>query len=134
MKKIIMTIMGLGLCLGITSVVSAQDYSKSSRPWGNFKAVNNSKQYENLPEDATIAMACAKCKSVVVMIKKDLGTKTGLTKEEAATVDKCPGCGGKITTKGGKETAYVHTCSECGSDSAFCCATTSGEKTSGMSK
>jgi predicted RNA-binding Zn-ribbon protein involved in translation (DUF1610 family) len=118
--------------------VQAYDYSKSSKEWNRkaFHSVETPKAVDELPEDAQIAMACSKCKSVTMITKKELATKPGHgTKEEVTSVHQCPGCGGKITTKStGKETAYIHTCSECGEKSAFCCATKAGEKTSGMEK
>ncbi len=135
MKK--MLSVGIIILSIVTSIgiLKAQDYSKSSRPWGSFKKVETEKDYEALPDKSKIAMACSKCKSVTVINKKELATKPGHGMvEEVLVVDSCPGCGGKITTKSsGKETAMVHTCSKCGDDSPYCCATKSSEKTHGMS-
>ncbi len=116
----------------------AQDYSKSSKEWNRktFKKVETVKEIEDLPKETEIAMACPKCKSVTILVKKELATKPGHgTVEESLTVDPCPGCGGKITTKhSGKETIMVHTCNKCGDESPYCCATKPKEKTEGMSK
>jgi predicted RNA-binding Zn-ribbon protein involved in translation (DUF1610 family) len=122
----------VSLLLGVNA--HAQDYSKSSRPWGMYKQVEKTSDLEALPADASVAMACAKCKSVVVMSKKDMATKPGHGQTDSiAVVDKCPGCGGKITRKeSGKETQLQHVCSKCGADSAYCCASTGDGKTEGM--
>ncbi len=89
----------------------------------------------------TVAMVCAKCQTVLlskVDTKKDFhGWFEPKMKHE------CPGCGGEFSMKdvpagqGGKVSAseYVHTCSKCGDDSAFCCTTTPGAgPTKGMEK
>lgn len=129
-----MTIMWVIALMGLTLGVNAQDTSKASKPSAQMQQVKTVKDFEALPSSATIAMACAKCKSIVVMGKKKAATKPGHgTVDEALVVHQCPGCGGKMTTKSdGKETMMKHICSQCGDDSAFCCATKAGEKTEGM--
>jgi len=138
MKKHLIITSALALGLTFSLNLNAQDYSKSSKEWNRnaFKKVETHKDMDVLPKDSQIAMACSKCKSMTMITKKELGTKPGHgTTQEVTSVDKCPGCGGKITTKStGKESHYVHTCSECGDDSAYCCATTPGEKSEGMQK
>lgn len=137
MKKILAGGIFASIILMGGGVSNAQDESHSTRVWrGEFKKVESAKEAEDLPKGSQIAMACSKCKSMTMIVKKELGTKPGhgMT-EEAVSVDKCPGCGGKITTKSsGKETTYTHTCSVCGDDSAFCCASKPGDKTRGMDK
>jgi hypothetical protein len=126
----------IALAISSASLASAQDFSKSSKEYNRkaFQKVETQKDYEALPSSSEIAMACSKCKSVTLIQTKEKATKPGHGKvEETLTVDSCPGCGGKITTKAGsKETAFVHTCSKCGDESAYCCATKDGKKTEGM--
>ena len=117
--------------MGLAVGVNAED---QGIPMSKFHEIKTNKDYEVLPASATIAMACAKCRSIVVMGTKQAATKPGHgTVDEALMVHQCPGCGGKMTTKsGGKETVMKHVCSQCGDDSAYCCATKAGEKTDGM--
>lgn len=83
----------------------------------------------------SVAMACAKCKSVVVervtLEKGHIRTVTAFEKHA------CPGCGGTVEVVGhgkNKTDVRTHTCSKCGDDSAFCCATKPGAGTKGMEK
>jgi hypothetical protein len=130
--------MGFAAALAVAAALNAnaQDASTSSKPWLPFKKVETAKQFKELPAKTQIAMACVKCKSVVVTVKRNLTTKpSGGTVDELMTVDRCPGCAGKMVARGDKQTQMVHTCSKCGDDSAFCCATHLGDKpTKGMEK
>ena len=129
-------LMGFAAALAVAAAIgaNAQDSSMSSKPWLQFKRVETAKDFKELPAKTQIAMACAKCKSVVLTVKHNLTTKPGHgTVEDLLIVDQCPGCGGKMTVRGDKQTQMVHTCSKCGDDSAFCCATTKdGKPTKGM--
>lgn len=124
------------LIAGAVTGLSAQESRLSTKPWLPLKKIETPEQFNALPPNAQIAMGCAKCKSVVVTTKRELTTKPGHgTAQEALTVDQCPGCGGTITVRPGKQTEMVHTCSKCGDDSAFCCSTTPNAKpTKGMEK
>tara|TARA_R110002096_G_scaffold342549_2_gene535539 strand:- start:12789 stop:13199 length:411 start_codon:yes stop_codon:yes gene_type:complete len=88
-------------------------------------------------EKGSIAMACSKCQTILV---RDADKKkTFLEWFKADTEHACPGCDGKmrynpVAQKTGQPPKYVHTCSNCGDDSAFCCSTTPGKKTPGMTK
>ena len=115
---------------------NAQDSSTSSKPWLPFKQVGTVKEFKELPAKTQIAMACTKCKSVVVTVKRNLASKPSRgTVEDLLVVDQCPGCGGKMTVRGDKQTQMMHTCSKCGDDSGFCCATKPGSgATEGMPK
>jgi predicted RNA-binding Zn-ribbon protein involved in translation (DUF1610 family) len=128
----------IALAIGIWLPVgaSAQASRYSSKPWLPMTKLETQDDFKRLPNDAQIAMACAKCKSVVIAVKRDLATKSGHgTVEQLMTVDQCPGCGGKMIARSDKQTEMVHTCSKCGDDSAFCCATTKAVKqTKGMEK
>jgi hypothetical protein len=96
-----------------------------------------------LKPDATIAMVCAKCKTVYVTRVKQgvkgaqLLMEKGQPKELIGT-HACAGCNSTITVVGhakGDVTELKHSCKACGDDSAFCCATKSvGDATKGMEK
>lgn len=79
-----------------------------------------------LPKEK-VALACKDCKTVTEKSGADKKVILGWFKADAT--HGCSGCGGKITVKekgGGKAPAlaeYKHTCSKCGADSAFTCAT-----------
>jgi len=127
-----MTVMTAALLtVSAAKVVRAQDASQSTKPWNTLTQIKTTNDFAALPDNATIAMSCPKCKSVTTIIKENVTTKPGHgTVEVALQVDQCPGCGGKITTEL-KQTKMIHTCSMCGAG-AYCCATTPGKSTSGM--
>jgi len=54
------------------------------------------KELQALPDNTTIAMACAKCKSVTVLTKRDIGTKPSRGQKEVTVT-------GKSYSKGGVE-------------------------------
>lgn len=136
MKRILsLSVASLFLTLTFASVSGANTEARrqSTKPWV-FGPLKDEKQLAALPDSSMIAMACAKCQSVVVMEKRQLTTKPGHGQEiVAVSVHQCPGCGGKMERKlGTKEVTWIHTCSQCGDESVFCCATTPGKRTTGM--
>lgn len=117
--------MGLFVLLALATGATAQDTSKSSKPWTIIKSgkkmepVKSEKDYADLPDSATIAMMCHKCNSVILYQKSELPKGSAC---EALSNHGCSGCGGKMTTKpGAKETELVHVCTTCG-ESIQCCA------------
>ena len=98
-------------------------------------------QAAKVPQGKTVAMVCAKCKTVLL---SQVDAKKGfLGWFQPKAKHECPGCGGEFTMKDVPSgqganlsvSQYSHTCSKCGDDSAFCCATTPGtEATKGMEK
>lgn len=100
-------------------------------------------QADALKPDDTIAMVCAKCKTVYVTRVKqgmkgaEIMMAGGQTKELIGT-HACAGCNSTITVTGhakGDITELKHSCKACGDDSAFCCATKPGaDATKGMEK
>jgi ribosomal protein L44E len=91
-------------------------------------------QADALKPDDSIAMVCAKCKTVWVSRVKQ-GVKgaqvlmaMGQPKELIGT-HACGGCNSTLEVTGhgkGKDTVLKHSCKTCGDESAFCCATKSG--------
>ncbi len=129
MKTVLsLSVATLFLTLTLASVSGADTAARrqSTKPW-LFGPLTNDVQLAQLPPNAMIAMACAKCQSVVVLQKEQLTTKPGHgTEEVAVVVHQCPGCGGKMERgkDSSKQTTWVHTCSMCGDSSAFCCSKT----------
>ncbi len=92
-------------------------------------------QVDQLKPDDAIAMVCPKCKTVSVeFVNKD--SKGHVTTMTPGEEHLCPGCSGTMTVVGvgkGASMHFKHVCSMCGSDSAFCCATTTNSApTEGM--
>ena len=81
-------------------------------------------QVSALQPGSTVVMTCAKCKTVQIA---KVDQKQGILGWfQPKTEHLCPGCGGKIKVsqigpKAPRFARYVHTCSKCGSESAFCC-------------
>jgi hypothetical protein len=135
MKKLLNAVFVVAALAMSARVVRAEAESYSTKPWLHLNHVQTEKQFGEIPNGATVAMACSKCKSVTVISQQWKGTKPSQgTIEKELIVHQCPGCGGKMTTEL-KQTKMIHTCSKCGEDSAYCCATTApGKPTPGMEK
>ncbi len=101
-----------------------------------MQRINTRPQAEALKPDDSIAMVCAKCKSVTVeYITVEKGHIRHVTPGEKHL---CPGCKSSIQVIGvGKQAKneVKHVCTVCGDSSAFCCATKPGSgPTKGMEK
>ena len=105
--------------------------------------IETTQEFAALKTDDTMAMVCAKCKTVWVSRVKqgmkgaEIMMAGGQTKELIGT-HACAGCNSTITVTGhakGNITELKHSCGACGDDSAFCCATKPGSgATRGMEK
>lgn len=108
-----------------------------------LQGINTKQEVDALKTDDTIAMVCAKCKTVWVTRVKQ-GTKgaqllvEGGQPKELIGTHACAGCKSTIEVVGvqkGAHTELKHSCKACGDDSAFCCATKPGSgSTKGMEK
>jgi hypothetical protein len=108
-----------------------------------LQGVNTKQEVDALKSGDTIAMVCAKCKTVWVTRVKQ-GTKgaqllmEGGQPKELIGTHACSGCNSTLTVVGvqkGAHTELKHSCKACGDDSAFCCATKPGSGTTkGMEK
>ncbi len=108
-----------------------------------MQGINTKQELDALKTDDTIAMVCAKCKTVwVTRVKRgvkgaQLLMEGGQPKELIGT-HACTGCKSTLTVVGhakGDITELKHSCKVCGDDSAFCCATKPGSgATKGMEK
>ena len=99
-----------------------------------MKPITSPADVAGLKDGDMVAMACPKCKTVMVThVKTEKGhIKTATTVSE----DVCPGCEQKFTVVGegkGKHNVVTHVCKKCGSTDAFCCVMKKdGEPTKGM--
>ena len=108
-----------------------------------LQGINTKQDVDALKSGDTIAMVCAKCKTVWVTRVKQ-GTKgaqllvEGGQPKELIGTHACAGCKSTIEVVGvqkGAHTELKHSCKACGDDSAFCCATKPGSgSTKGMEK
>lgn len=126
------TALFIGLALLASASAQAQSYDYSTKHALIYKQVTP-QQFAALPDTASLAMMCAKCKTVMVLTKRDLATKPGRgSVVEPMPTHACPGCGGKLALKpGGKETEWVHTCKHCGDHAVTCCALVEAGKAGG---
>lgn len=124
-QAVLVTALGLaGLLPALTRAEPPPDFVSS--------ILRNQQQAAKVPKGQTVAMVCTKCRTVLL---SDANTKKGfLGWFQSKTKHECLGCGGEFSMKdvpagqGGKVSVseYVHTCSKCGDDSAFCCTTKPG--------
>lgn len=95
--------------------------------------VNDTTGQMNLQKGDTVAMACSKCKTVLV---STVGQPRGRFFVPLEHQHYCPGCKSTITTSRtglSVKQEIKHTCNACGDDSVFCCATRQGASpTEGM--
>lgn len=87
--------------------------------------INTPQQVEALKPGDTIAMACPKCKTIIVE-KVTTETKGHVKLTTPGEVHLCSGCKSTIVTVGVGKNAHdelKHVCKTCGSEDVFCCAT-----------
>ena len=148
-------LLGAGVAIALTltawlpTTASAADDSKPMKPMKGgehmlmLQGVNTMQDVEALKTDDSIAMVCAKCKTVwVSRVKQGVKGAQLLTEKgqpmELIGTHACKGCNSTMTVVGhakGDVTELKHSCGACGDDSAFCCATRPGSgSTKGMEK
>ena len=147
------TILCLGAAFAVAMAVampvtaSAQDAAAPMKPMKGGehmmmlnRPITTTEQANALTPDDSFAMVCGKCKTVYVTRVKQ-GTKgaqllMGPAPTELIGTHACAGCGGTWTITGvgkGATRELKHSCTKCGDDSGFCCATRPGEgATKGM--
>lgn len=125
--------MGFALIATISGAQAA-DSMKGAERLMHLNRITTQAEAEALKPGDTIAMACAKCKSAIVM--QVTPEAKHLTKMVPGSRHLCPGCQSYIEVKGqgkGARQTIKHVCKACGSSSAYCCATKSGSAaTEGM--
>ena len=149
-------ILGAGVAIAMAlaaslpgTTASAADETKPMKPMKGgehmlmLNKIETKAEVDALKSDDSIAMVCAKCKTVYVTRVKQ-GVKgaqilmEGGQPKELIGTHACSGCNSTMEITGhgkGKETVLKHSCKACGDDSAFCCATQPGSgATKGMEK
>lgn len=105
--------------------------------------VKTKQDVDALKTGDSVAMVCAKCKTVWVSRVKQGAKGAQILSEggqptEVIGTHACKGCSSTLEVVGvqkGAHTELKHSCKACGDDSAFCCATKAGSgATKGMEK
>ena len=130
--------LAVALAFGVWTpgAVRAETELKGEERMVQMRGINTMAQAKALKPDDTIAMVCAKCKSVTIEIVtlEQNHIKHVMPGEKHL----CPGCKSYIQVVGDGKRAtneIRHTCGACGDSSAFCCATKPGAgATKGMEK
>ena len=150
-KNILVTGVAIAMAFAawLPTTASAQDETKPMKPMKGGehmmmlnKPIMTTGEAEAVKPDDTFAMVCGKCKTVYVTRVKQGVKGAQLLMEKGQPTEligthACAGCGGTWTITGvgkGKNSVLKHTCSACGDDSGFCCATKPGDATKGMEK
>ena len=139
----------MALVAWLPTTARADDETKPMKPMKGgehilmLQGINTKQEVDALKTDDSIAMVCAKCKTVwVTRVKQGVkGAQVLMEKgqpTELIGTHACKGCSSTMTVVGhakGDITELKHSCGACGDDSAFCCATKSGSgATKGMEK
>ena len=131
-------------CLMLVGLLAAGCASSRDKPrmrvteergYIRLNHVQNTPQTMSLKKGDAVAMVCAKCKTVLYANVDRPRNRFFVPLEHRHY---CPGCKSTITVTGAgfnlKE-QVEHTCSVCGSNSVFCCATTTdAPPTEGMER
>jgi len=107
-----------------------------------LQGITTKQEVDALKTDDSVAMVCAKCKTVWISRVKQGAKGAQLLMEGGQSAEligshACAGCKSSLTVVGvqkGTHTELKHSCGACGDDSAFCCATKPGSATKGMEK
>jgi len=152
MKIVNKTLLGAGMAFGLAMAAWLPNTANAAEQMKPMKGgehllmlqgINTKQEVDALKTDDSIAMVCAKCKTVWVARVKQ-GTKgaqllmEGGQPKELIGTHACAGCNSTLTVVGAQKGAHTelkHSCKTCGDDSAFCCATKPGSAaTKGMEK
>ncbi|HEV8542846.1 MAG TPA: hypothetical protein VGR78_10680 [Verrucomicrobiae bacterium] len=130
----------LAMAASLLLTARAADETKPMKPMKGgehmlmLNEVHTTQEVDALKTGDTIAMVCAKCKTVWTTRVKQ-GTKGGQVlaegshPKEVIGTHACAGCNSELTVVGvqkGAHTELKHSCKVCGDASAFCCASKPG--------
>ena len=136
---------GFALAVAIIGTGCATDTRSDMKPMKAgehmlmLNRVETTQDLDALKTDDSVAMVCAKCKTMwTTRVQPGVKGAQLLNEHGQATeiigTHACPGCHSTLTVVGhakGDVVELKHTCAACGDDSAFCCATKPG---SGMTQ
>ena len=143
------TAIAMAFAVWLPTTTSAADEAKPMKPMKGgehmlmLNGIETKQDVDALKTHDSLAMVCAKCKTVWVTRVKQ-GVKGGQLLNEHGQPTEiigthgCNGCNSTLTVTGhakGDIVELKHSCKVCGDDSAFCCATKPGSgATKGMEK
>jgi hypothetical protein len=144
-KTILTCAVALALAASLPLTARAADQMKPMKGGEHqlMLGIKTKQEVDVLKTDDSIAMVCAKCKTVwVTRVKQGVKGAQILNEQGRPTeligTHACKGCNSTWTVVGhakGDITELKHSCNACGDDSAFCCATKPGSgATKGMEK
>ena len=142
------TAFAVAMAASLTLTAGAADETTPMKPMKGGEhqmmlGVKTKQEVDALKTGDSVAMVCAKCKTVWVTRVKQGVKGAQLLMENGQPTEligthACKGCNSTITVTGhfkGDITELKHSCGACGDDSAFCCATKPGSgATKGMEK
>ena len=98
--------------------------------WSHTKEIKTFTEAQACGPDATMSVACDKCKTSVIREARHVGPGKGPDPMFIiGSKHTCDECGGEITVVKGKTTDSMQmNCTKCGEGSVTCCATMSGMK------
>jgi hypothetical protein len=131
-----------GIALALATIVWLPVTSRAAEPMKggehmlHLQGIKSQAEADALKPGDTMAMVCAKCKSVMIHnVTMQKGHVKSMTVGEKHL---CPGCSSTIKVVGvghGAHDEVKHVCEKCGEDSVFCCANKPGSgATEGMEK
>src|SRR6266536_4292523 len=152
MKTVNKTILGTAMAVGLAMAAWLPNTANAAEQMKPMKGgehllmlqrITTKQELDALKTDDSIAMVCAKCKTVWVTrvkqgVKGSQILNEGGQPTEVIGTHACNGCKSTLTVVGhakGDIIELKHSCKACGDDSAFCCATKPGSgATKGMEK
>ena len=151
-KRLGKTVLGIGVASALAMAAWLPTTARAAEQMKPMKGgehllmlqgINTKQEADALKTDDSIAMVCAKCKTVWVTRVKQGSKGSQILSEHGQPTELigthgCAGCKSTLTVIGhakGDITELKHSCKSCGDDSAFCCATKPGSgATKGMDK
>lgn len=135
LKHTVLSVIASGLTLTLAFVAwspvaaRAAQHDQGVQDMVHMQHIMTQAQAEALKPGDTMAMACSKCKTV--MVRTVAAGKAHVKMMTVGEKDTCDVCGGTVTVvatgKGkGKDAEVKHVCSKCGDDAMFCSATKPG--------
>ena len=151
-KRLGKTVLGIGVASALAMAAWLPNTARAAEQMKPMKGgehllmlqgINTKQDVDALKSGDTIAMVCAKCKTVWVTRVKPGSKGSQILGEHGQPTELIgthgyAGCKSAFTVVGhakGDITELKHSCKSCGDDSAFCCATRPGSSaTKGMDK
>ena len=117
--------LGAGLLLTVAlSLTTSVVAGPGPEFWNRTKPITTTKEATAVKADATLAMVCTACKTVLIHDSRHVGP-LGKGHDEWFVIGskhQCGNCGGEISVVQGKTTdSMQHNCTKCGQSAAFCC-------------